>query len=110
VACNLSNTPPTPTVAPANEIPLVFPSVTPLTNLGATPIAPAVPVEGANPNCPPPPGWVPYTVEAGDSMGLLAEQTDSTTQEIMQGNCLSNPDEIFVDQVLYLPRTPVVSQ
>ena len=107
VACNLSTAPPTPTVAPATQIPLFFPSVTPIPNLsGATP---NVPVEGANPNCPLPPGWITYTVEPGDSMGLLAQQTDSSIPELTQANCLDNADQIFVGQVLYLPRTPVVS-
>lgn len=108
VACNLSTAPPTPTVAPATEIPLFFPSVTPIPNLGSG-VTPNVPVEGANPNCPLPPGWTTYTVETGDSMGLLAEQTDSTIQELTQANCLDNADQIYVGQVLYVPRTPIVS-
>jgi LysM repeat protein len=52
---------------------------------------------------------MPYTVEPGDSMGLLAEQTSSTIQELVAGNCLNNADQIFVGQVLYLPRQPVIS-
>ena len=107
VACNLSTAPPTPTVAPATEIPLFFPSLTPIPNLGG--VTPNVPVEGANPNCPIPPGWVTYTVEPGDSMGLLADQTDSSIAELTQANCLDNADQIFVGQLLYVPRTPVVS-
>lgn len=111
VACNLSTAPPTPTVSPATEIPLFFPSVTPFPNLigGVTPNAPNVPVEGANPNCPLPPGWITYTVESGDSMGLLAQQTDSSIPELTQANCLDNADQIYVGQVLYLPRAPIVS-
>jgi hypothetical protein len=110
VACNLTTAPPTPTVAPATEIPLFLPSVTPFANLGVTtPFATGVPVEGVNPNCPIPPGWITYTVEPGDSMGLLAQQTDSTIAELTQANCLDNADQIFVGQVLYLPRTPVIS-
>jgi hypothetical protein len=116
VACNLSTAPPTPTLAPATEIPLFFPSVTPLPGLdGANPttsfsLTPNAPIEGLNPNCPQPPGWVTYTVEPGDSMGLLAQQTDSSISELTQANCLDNPDQIYVGQVLYVPRTPVVSQ
>lgn len=108
VACNLSTAPPTPTVAPATQIPLFFPSVTPIPNVG-TGTTPSAPVEGANPNCPIPAGWITYTVEPGDSMGLLAQQTESSIAELTQANCLDNADQIFVGQVLYLPRTPVVS-
>lgn len=108
-ACNLSTAPPTPTLAPATQIPLFVPSVTPLINLGTQSSATSAPVEGANPNCPIPPGWITYTVEPGDSMGLLADQTDSTIAELTQANCLDNADQIFVGQVLYLPRTPVIS-
>jgi hypothetical protein len=42
-------------------------------------------------------------------MGLLADQTASTIEELVIGNCLDNPDQIFVGQVIYLPRQPVVS-
>ena len=112
VACNLSAAPLTPTPAPATEIPLFLPSATPFSGLNTTPGATtaSVPVEGLNPNCPLPPGWMTYTVEAGDSMGLLAQQTDSTITELTQANCLDNADSIYVGQVLYVPRAPVVSQ
>lgn len=117
VGCNLSASPPTPTLAPATEIPLIFPTPPPPTSANGTPgvSSPGItvttaPVEGLNPNCPLPAGWTTYTVEPGDSMGLLAEQTDSTTAELTQANCLSNADEIYVGQVLYVPRAPVVSQ
>lgn len=108
-ACNLSTVPPTPTVAPATATPFFFPSPTPLLDPGGTsPTITSLP-EGANPNCPIPPGWITYTVEPGDSMGLLAQQTNSTIAELTQANCLDNADQIFVGQVLYLPRRPVVS-
>lgn len=122
-ACNLSASPPTPTVAPFTQIPLVIPTTAPIEgattavdpNLLLTPgvgvTSAAPPAEGAvNPNCPQPAGWVTYTVEAGDSMGLLAQQTDSTINELTQANCLDNADSIYVGQVLYVPRTPVVGQ
>jgi hypothetical protein len=71
---------------------------------------PLVTEEPVNPDCSAtPPGWIPYTVEPGDSMGLLAEQTSSTIQELTLGNCLDNPDQLFVGQVIYLPRQPVIA-
>lgn len=117
-ACNLSASPPTPTAAPFTQIPLFVASPSPFggsttvidPNSLLTPAGTTAPIEGLNPNCPQPAGWVTYTVEAGDSMGLLALQTDSTIAELTQANCLDNPDSIYVGQVLYVPRTPVVGQ
>lgn len=63
-----------------------------------------------NSNCAATPlGWIAYTVEAGDTLGLLAMQTDSSVSEIVTGNCLNSADSIYIDQVLYLPKVPVVS-
>lgn len=109
-ACNLTRATPTPAASPTDPM-LFVPSVTPMFGGSGSIIgAPTpVPVEGADPNCPPPPGWVPYTVEPGDSLLLLADQTDSTVNELSQANCLLNADAIFVGQVLFLPREPVVS-
>lgn len=101
VACNLSATPPTPTVAPIpTQAPLrVFPT------LDATPLTNTLP-DGQT--CLVPPGWSAYTVEPGDSLTLLADQTNSTIDELVAGNCLANPDQIDVGQVIYLPRQPVI--
>ncbi len=102
-ACNLTRNPPTPTYNPptATFVPaLQLPS-------GLTPVGqPAV----QNPNCASTPlGWIPYVVEQGDTLGLLAEQTDSTIQDIVNGNCMNNADSILVDTTIYLPKQPVVS-
>ncbi len=99
LACNLTRALPTPTPPPT-----LPPTPPPLLD------EPAVNEEPVNPDCAATPaGWIPYTVEPGDSMGLLAEQTSSTIQELVAGNCLDNPDQIFVGQVLYVPRQPVTS-
>jgi hypothetical protein len=106
-ACNLIATSDLPTAAPlATNVPLIMTA----TPLGAAPFgATALPAGSPNPNCPTtPPGWVPYTVEPGDSLGLLASQTDSTVQDLVNGNCLANGDSIEVDAIIYLPKTPVV--
>jgi len=98
LGCNVTRAVPTP-----------LPTLTPLPPVDQPPVV-VVTQEVVNPNCPAtPPGWIPYTVEPGDSMGLLADQTDSTIEELVAGNCLDNPDQIFVGQELYLPRQPVVS-
>jgi hypothetical protein len=101
--CNLSATTPTPTFAPptATDIPLVLPTAP-----GGIPS----PQAAINPNCPAtPPTWVQYTIEPGDSLGLLASQTDSTIDDLVRGNCLNNPDAIAVGEIIYLPNAPVVS-
>ena len=111
LACNLSRTPPTPTAGPVEPTqlstsisPTLFASITPL-----------VPGGGSNPTQPPgdgtsctiPGNWVQYTVEIGDSLSSLADATSSSIQEIMNGNCLTDPDTLYIGQVIYLPRSPI---
>jgi hypothetical protein len=104
--CNLSMRQPTPTAAP--NAPLIT-TLPPDVNLPPQPTS-IIPVTPANPDCLTTPiGWIPYTVEPGDSLGLLAEQTSSTIDELVVGNCLDNPDALFVGQVIYLPSQPVIS-
>lgn len=78
---------------------------TALPGVGITPVA--GPIEGINPNCPAPPGWVAYTVEPGDSMSLLAAQASIAIDDLMVANCLADADQIFVGQVLFLPTAPI---
>jgi hypothetical protein len=105
VACNLTRAVPTPTYIPPTA------TFVPSLNLpsGLTPVVgTAIP---PNPNCATTPqGWIPYVVEQGDSLGLLAEQTDSTIADIQNGNCMSNADSLLVDTTIYLPRQPVIGQ
>lgn len=111
-ACNLTRSP-----AASNprvtEIPLVIASPTfvfdrtTVTLTAPAPLTPVTgPIEGINPACPPPPGWIPYTVQSGDSLGLLAVQTNSSIAELVTANCLADPDQIYSGQVLFLPRQP----
>jgi hypothetical protein len=51
--------------------------------------------------------WLPYVVQAGDTVGDLAIATNSAVVDLVTGNCLSTPDIINVGQTLYLPRQPV---
>ena len=104
--CNLQMQRPTPTTPP--NAPLI---TTLAPNGGIPPPAfPAVQGTPINPGCPATPStWITYTVEPGDSLGLLAEQTSSSIDELVAGNCLGNPDELFVGQLIYLPRQPVTS-
>jgi LysM repeat protein len=111
LACNLSRTPPTPTtnpVQPTQDVtsisPTLFASITPLGFNGGT-NATAVPVGGTP--CAAPGNWVQYTVEDGDSLGALATETGVTVQEIVNANCLTDPNALYTGQVLFLPRSPI---
>lgn len=100
--CNLA--PVTPTPLPTNT-PIPLPTINP--GLNQLPLATQPP---PNPNCASTPaGWIPYVVEAGDSLGLLASQTESTVDELTVGNCLQTADSILLGDTIYLPRQPVIS-
>lgn len=110
LACNLTRTPPTPTAPPATAIqptsiaPTLFPSITPLGNGGGVIATIPAPV---NPACPPPQGWVAYVIEPGDSLSALAQEMGVTLQDLMNANCITDPDTLFAGQTIYLPRSPV---
>jgi pSer/pThr/pTyr-binding forkhead associated (FHA) protein len=51
----------------------------------------------------PPPGWVQYSVKAGDTLRRLA---GNRIDEVVRVSCIDNPDVIAVGQVLWLPFMP----
>lgn len=110
LACNLTTVPPTPTTRPVEATPppangaapTLFASITPLPGLGGT-----VATQAPAGTCPVPAGWVQYTVESGDSLGALADATGVTVQDIVNANCLADPDTLYTGQTLYLPRSPI---
>jgi hypothetical protein len=111
LACNLSRTPPTPTLAPVQTpvlvtsiSPTLFASITPLGGGGGS--NPTPPPVGGTP-CAVPGTWVQYTLQNGDSLGDLAQETGVTVQDIVNANCLSDPDTVYVGQVIYLPKSPI---
>jgi LysM repeat protein len=69
----------------------------------ATSTLPPTPV-----NCPPPVGWVPYLVQPGDSLDLLAWRYNVTAGEIAAANCLLT-DTIMPGSLLYLPPSPTAT-
>ncbi len=114
LACNLTTVPPTPTERPAQQgatstslAPTLFPSITPLGGLGGGGIVATQAPSGGNGSCVAPANWVQYTVEAGDSIGALADATGTTIQAVVNANCLADPDTLYVGQVIYLPRSPI---
>jgi LysM repeat protein len=56
-----------------------------------------------NANCAPPAGWVTYTVQTGDSLGVLAENAGLSLGSLATANCLTDADAILAGQVLYIP-------
>jgi hypothetical protein len=63
-----------------------------------------------NPDCLlTPSGWVAYTIQEGDNLSTLAEQTGSTVAELVTNNCLENPDQLFAGLVIFLPQMPVAA-
>lgn len=46
---------------------------------------------------------VDYIVEAGDSLGSIADKFNSTIDDIIAENNITNPNELFVGQLLVIP-------
>jgi LysM repeat protein len=46
---------------------------------------------------------VSYTVQKGDSLGIIAKKTGARAQDIIEANKLADPSRIQVGQVLFVP-------
>lgn len=46
---------------------------------------------------------IEYTVQAGDSLGAIADKFNSTIEDIIKENSIDNPNSLFVGQVLLVP-------
>ena len=68
---------------------------------------PTTPTPTASPTpCPSPPaGWVPYTVQPGDTLSELAMLAGVTQEQVLEVNCLTS-SELMGGQVLFLPPLP----
>lgn len=51
-------------------------------------------------SCTPRTDWIPYRVAYGDTLFRIAVRTRTTLGELSAGNCITNPNLIFVGQVL----------
>lgn len=60
-------------------------------------------------NCPPPAGWEPYFIVNGDTLEGLALRHQTSTQMIIQANCLLSAS-LLPGTVLYLPALPTATQ
>jgi LysM repeat protein len=72
-------------------------------NTAAAQVAPSAPAPAAKPDDA---GAAPgggYTVQKGDSVGLIAKRTGARVQDIVEANKLTDPSKIQVGQVLIIP-------
>ncbi|HSH01192.1 MAG TPA: LysM peptidoglycan-binding domain-containing protein [Anaerolineae bacterium] len=58
------------------------------------------------PTCTPPTDWITYQVQPGDILSVLASRTNTTTNTLININCLTNPNRLEPGQTLYLPQIP----
>jgi LysM repeat protein len=94
-ASTLISNPPTDT---ATASPTVSPTPTSTVTPGlASPVGPL--------GCQPPPTWIVYVVQIGDTLNALAARTNTSVFELQQANCLES-FALQTGQTIYLPATP----
>ena len=95
------------TSEPASPAPTGSPTLSP--TMVATIVNTATPssTPTLSTSCGPPASWVAYTVRYGDTLFLLARNTNSSVAELMQANCLTD-NVIFYGTRIYLPSLPPV--
>jgi LysM repeat protein len=96
----------TPPLVMVTSTPILVPTTTSMPTATQSPTATAVftptaCVPGAS-------GWVEHTVQRGDTLSELAEQTGTQSGLILQTNCLAD-DQIDVGQRILLPHMEVVA-
>jgi hypothetical protein len=106
-ACTLTTTRPLPTptaepilTATATLSLLLTPTPTTSPTLSPTPLVTAPPACFVRTD------WPLYTVVEGDTLASIATRVSSSTAELAQANCLSNPNLIRPGQQLRVPRLP----
>ena len=106
---------PTPTaqvVSLATPLPPIAPSptqtVTPSATQSLTPTPSLTPtftetVIFTPTDCPIPDGWVPYTVQRGETLNPLAARYGLSPQELADANCLTESQQVVPGLILYVP-------
>ncbi|HUH06538.1 MAG TPA: LysM domain-containing protein [Egibacteraceae bacterium] len=84
---------------PQPAAPTPAPTATPQ----VTDIETATPEETPAPEGTPTPESQIYTVEQGDTLGVIAQRFGTTVEAIVEANDLENPDQIFVGDELEIP-------
>ena len=72
-------------------------------NLKSTELPPTATVRNG---CIPASGWPTYTVQAGDTLTEIAQSVGLTIDELAQGNCLENRNQLARGQYLRVPFLP----
>jgi LysM repeat protein len=104
LACNLGvSAVPTPTPFILVTPPVIIVTATPTPRLATNP-----PPVITQPICTPNTAWQIYFVRQGDTLANIAARSGTTVAALVQANCLTNPDVIFVGQALRVPRQPVI--
>ncbi|MBL8160589.1 MAG: FHA domain-containing protein [Anaerolineae bacterium] len=97
-----STFPPPPTAAPQVSTALPTSTPVPTTAATATPtLTPTIP--GCQIECA---GWTTYTVQSGDTLGILAAASGTTIDEIARRNCIADVNVISSGQRICLPFIP----
>ncbi len=92
-----------PTPAPTFAQPTAIPTTAPFNT--ATPRPTNTPAPTARPPCTPRADWPgAYTVQQGDTLFSIANAANTTVDQLATGNCINNPNDINVGQVLRLPQ------
>ncbi|MBI5961420.1 MAG: LysM peptidoglycan-binding domain-containing protein, partial [Chloroflexi bacterium] len=80
--------------------------IIPTATLLPSPIPTITQIPPTQVNCAPYTLWPVYVVALGDTLGEIATRTGTTVNQLMQANCLIDPELIYEGQALYVPRIP----
>ncbi len=67
---------------------------------------PAAPTTTPEETCGPPPGWVYYTVQYGDTLYSISQMVGASITELQLANCMVGQTDIRAGQRLYVPFVP----
>lgn len=81
-------------------------TITPTATQTEKPRKPKATEPGGAAKCGPPPGWVIYIVQKGDTLYGIAVQSGASVAQLQWANCLGNSTAVRVGQKLYVPRLP----
>jgi LysM repeat protein len=108
-ACSLSSAEQTDDATPTAIVQIVTATSLPAGTATQRP-ASATPAPTQAPQCVVRSDWLTYRVVSGDTLFTLAQRTNSTVNELVVGNCLTNANNLITGQDLRVPRAPVSNQ
>ncbi len=100
-ACNLGEHAILPT-----ETPTLAPTTTPIPTADATVNVPlnTPTITNTATTCATPVGWFAYTIQRGDILLNIAQQSGTTVDELVAMNCIANPNRVRAGDVIYVPN------